>query len=446
MDILTLVIGLLIGVILGYLLKMVTLKKEIVDDTSYLEKIQQLDKERSILEDRLEKAKEVFSQQKNELEIEREKVEKLTSETASFQANNNHLSEQLQTQKKDLEDLQKKFTTEFENIAHKILKQNSNQFAESNQKQIQTILDPLKEKIVGFEKSVEEKYINETKDRVVLKEQIKHLMDLNQTISTDAKNLTKALKGESKTQGNWGELILERVLESSGLVKGKEYETQTSAQNIDGKRIQPDVIVHLPENKHIIVDSKVSLTAYENYTSTEEETDKQTYLKNHLLSIRTHIKSLSEKNYQTSVDFNTPDFVLLFLPIESSFSVALQTDSDLYNFAWDKKIVIVSPTTLLATLKTISSIWKQERQTRNAIEIADRAGKLYDKFVGFLEDMEKIQKGIESSQKAYENAYNKLSSGAGNLIGRTEKIRKLGAAATKKIDNKYLDSDEDISE
>jgi DNA recombination protein RmuC len=274
-----------------------------------------------------------------------------------------------------------------------------------------------------------------------LKTEIKHLIDLNKQISEDANNLANALKGENKTQGNWGELILEKVLERSGLVKDQEYRLQFSTNNDEGKRIQPDAVIMLPDNKHIVVDSKVSLVAYEAFVNSSDEEERLKLVKEHIISVRTHIKSLSEKNYQSSADFNTPDFVLLFIPIESSFSIAVQADQELFNFAWDKKIVIVSPSTLLATLRTIASVWKQERQTKNAIEIAKQSGALYDKFVGFIEDMDKIGKSIEVSRATYENAINKLHKGSGNLVKRAQDIEKLGAKTTKQISSKFIDND-----
>jgi DNA recombination protein RmuC len=265
-------------------------------------------------------------------------------------------------------------------------------------------------------------------------------------VSSEANNLANALKGDTKKQGNWGEVILEKVLERSGLIKGQEYQTQFSTKNIDGNRIQPDAVVFLPDNKHIIIDSKVSLVAYNAFVNSENENEKQKFLKEHINSVKNHVKQLSEKNYQTSPDFNTPDFVLLFMPIESAFSAAIQSDQDLFAYAWDLKIVIVSPSTLLATLRTIASIWKQERQTKNALEIAKQSGALYDKFVGFLEDLDKIGKSIDASKIAYEDALNKLKTGRGNLINRVINIQKLGAQTQRQIPDKFkLDNDEELN-
>lgn len=262
-------------------------------------------------------------------------------------------------------------------------------------------------------------------------------------MSVETQNLTRALKGDNKKQGNWGEMILERVLERSGLLKDQEYRIQASMLSTDGSRFQPDVIIDLPDNKHLIIDSKVSLIAYSRLVECEEEGDKDLYLKQHLSSLRTHISDLSGKNYSDLYKINSPDFVMLFIPIESCFSVAVQKDAELFNYAWDKRVVIVSPSTLLATLRTIASIWKQERQNRNVMEIARLSGEMYDKFVGFAGDMESIGRSIKLSNDAYDKALNKLSTGRGNLAVTAEKIKNLGAKAGKQIDLKYLNGVED---
>jgi DNA recombination protein RmuC len=264
------------------------------------------------------------------------------------------------------------------------------------------------------------------------------LRELNLQITKEAENLTKALKGESKTQGNWGEFVLESILEKSGLIKGEQYETQVSKTADNSKRLQPDVVLHLPEDKHIIIDSKVSLTAYEKFTGSNDEPEREREIKNHLLSIRSHIRALSEKNYQSLYDLGSLDFVLLFMPIESAFSLAVQSDPELFTDAYDKNIVIVSPSTLIATLRTIASIWRQENQNRNALEIARQGGQLCDKFVAFSDDLIKIGENLNTTKKNYELAMNKLSDGKGNLVTRTEKLRELGAKATKNMDRRLL--------
>ena len=275
-----------------------------------------------------------------------------------------------------------------------------------------------------------------------MKEQVIQLSSLNQTLSKDAQNLTRALTHDNKAQGNWGELILEKILKESGLTEGEEYNKQFSTNNEDGKRIQPDFLIQLPDNKHIIIDSKVSLVAYEKYVNSEDLDEKASSLQSHILSVRSHIKLLSEKNYQTGKTINSPDFVLLFMPIEPAFSLAMQKDKEVYQYAWSKNIVIVSPTTLLATIRTIASIWKQEKQNKNTMEIAKQASSLYEKFVGFLDDMDKIERGISQIDGAYKNAINKLKTGSGNLIRRTENMKKLGLNTKKQIPEKFLEGNE----
>lgn len=376
--------------------------------------------------------------EKNSKEWADEKIE-LSKELIQTETNLNNLEEKLQTQSEELENIQLKFQKEFQLIADKIVKENSNELSQTHQKELNQLLHPLKEKIKSFEENIEKKYIDEIKERTDLKAELSKLLALNNTLNTQAQNLTTALKGDNKTQGNWGEMILERILENSGLQKGIEYETQVSDTNSENKRIQPDVIIKLPENKHLVVDAKVSLVGYEQFNSTQEDEERGKHLKAHLLSIRSHIKNLSDKNYQSGVSLQSPDFVLLFMPIEAAFSLALQHDHQLFQYAWERKVVLVSPTTLLASLRTISSVWKNERQTKNAQDIAEKAGNLYDKFVGFLKDMESIDKSLKDAQNHYNDAFNKLSTGRGNLVKRAEKLKELGAKANKSLPNKLLD-------
>ncbi len=353
-------------------------------------------------------------------------------EIATLTTSYEHLKQKAETQKSEIENMQKRLTTEFENIANKILKERSDEFSLVNHKNIAEILNPLKEKISLFEKKVDETYDKELRDKISLREEVRKLSEMNAKVSEEANNLTRALKGDIKKQGNWGEIILERVLERSGLTKGQEYEREEVVGGAESAVQRPDVIIHLPDNKHIIVDSKVSLIAYERYTSAETEEKQLLYLKEHINSIRNHVKLLSEKNYQNAQQLNTPDFVLMFIPIEASFSVAVQGDGELFSYAWERKIVIVSPTTLLATLRTISSIWKQENQTRNAQEIARLSGTLYDKFIGFTEDMQKIKSNIERASGAYDDAVKKMKDGNGNIIRTAERIKELGARTGNK--------------
>ena len=392
----------------------------------------------------LEKAKSLFEDRNQSLQKEKEElilqIQLLRSENsiqsqqlARAEADFSNLQEKLEFQKKEMENLQQKFTSEFESIAARILKQNTTDFSAANQKNITDLLSPLKEKIQVFEKKVEDTYEKGLRDQTDLKAELKKLHDLNLKISDEANNLTKALKGDVKKQGNWGEMILERILERSGLTEGREYRKQESVLSENGQRFQPDVVIHLPDQKHIVVDSKVSLVAYERLVNAENERDRPVFVKEHLQSVKSHIKILSEKHYQHSPNFNSPDFVLLFIPIESSFSIAVQEDQELFLYAWDNKVVLVSPSTLLATLRTISSIWQQENQTRNAIEIARQSGALYDKFVAFIADMESIGKSLDSTRKTYDQAASKLYSGTGNLVKRAENIRKLGAKTSKEL-------------
>ncbi len=397
-----------------------------------------IEKELEINKDRLASATISLEHTNKSLEEERRKVSELSQKLAVAGERENSLQEKFDSYRKELENLQDKFKLEFENVASKILKQNTSDFSESNRKSINEIVDPLKEKIKAFEKTVSETYEKGLEQRSGLKVEIEKLVDLNRKISEEANNLTRALKSDSKKQGNWGEMVLERLLERSGLIKGEEYVVQESYRNDKNELLRPDVVIKLPEEKHIIIDSKVSLTAYESFISAEEDDDKTRFIKAHVHSVREHVKELAEKNYQLTEKLDSPDFVLLFLPLESAFSLAVQEQTDLFSFAWDRKIVIVSPTTLLATMMTVGSIWKHEKQTRNAIEIASEGGKLYDKFVTFLDDLENLGKQLSRAQKNYDDAHNKLVSGRGNIIGKVEKLRKLGAKTAKDIPQDFL--------
>ena len=329
-------------------------------------------------------------------------------------------------------------TSEFQNLANKILEEKSLKFTEQNQQNIDQVLKPLREQLGDFRRKVEDVYEKESKDRVSLFHEIKHLKDLNQKISDDAINLTNALKGQTKTQGTWGEVILERVLEESGLHNGREYETQGTFTSEEGKRLRPDVIVHLPEGKDIIIDSKVSLTAYERYCSGDDEQQRQSDLKEHIASLKAHIKGLSVKNYEDLPGIKSLDFVLLFVPIESAFITAVENDREIFREAFDKNIIVVSPTTLLATLKTVHNIWRYEYQNLNALEIAEKAGNLYDQFVLFVQSMDDIGDKLGKATDAYQTARKRLVDGKGNLVGRTENLKKLGAKAKKSLNDKLL--------
>ncbi len=355
-------------------------------------------------------------------------------------AENTHLINANQEKQKEIEILHEKLTKEFESIANRILVERSKEVSDHNNQKIADILSPLKERILQFEKKVDDAYEKEVRDKLSLKAEVTRLFELNHKISEEAGNLTRALKGDVKKLGNWGEVILERVLEQSGLTKGREYRREVVDENLSGNQIRPDVIVDLPEGKHIIIDSKLSLYSYEKFINSSDEKVKAEALKSHKERLRQHVKDLFEKNYISAKKLNTPDFVLMFIPVEASFAVAVENDTELFSFAWEKKIVPVSPSTLLATLKTVSSIWRQENQNKNAMEIARQSGALYDKFVGFITDIEKIGGSMQQLQNNYDSALSKLQSGKGNLISRAEKIKKLGAKSSKSIDDRYLNN------
>jgi DNA recombination protein RmuC len=350
---------------------------------------------------------------------------------------NDNLNRLNTEQKQETNKLQEKFTKEFENLANKILNQNSSKFTEQNQKNIKQILSPLQEKIQLFEKKVEDTQKENISLHSALKEQLLHLQNQNIKITQEAENLTKALKGDSKMQGNWGELVLERVLEKSGLEKDREYTVQQSFEREDGSRVLPDVIINLPDGKKMVVDSKVSLTDYERYVNAEEEF-KPKHLKDHINSLRRHVEQLSAKKYEDLYTMESPDFVLLFIPIEPAFAVAINQDNSLYNKAFEQNIVIVTPATLLATLRTIDSMWNNEKQQRNAIEIARQAGALYDKFEGFVTDLNKVGKKMDEAKTEYRGAMNKLTEGRGNIVASIEKLKTMGAKAKKSIPEKLL--------
>lgn len=393
-------------------------------------------------EERAENLKSEVEYLKSQLVLERDKVsdamQSLESSRSYFKAQ----QERIEEQKLEIKNNQDKFNKDFELIASRILEEKTHKFTEQNRANLDILLNPLKENIKAFEEKVERVYKAESDERNMLKGHIGQLIEQSNLMSLETQNLTKALKGNNKKQGNWGEMILERVLERSGLVKDQEYRIQASLQTGEGTRFQPDVVIDLPDDKHLIIDAKVSLIAYERLVNCENEEENELFLRQHIASIRSHVNDLSLKNYSDLYEINSPDFVMLFIPIESCFSTAVQKDSELFNYAWDKRVVIVSPSTLLATLRTIASMWKQERQNRNVMEIARLSGEMYDKFVGFIGDMDSIGKNIKQSQDAYDRALNKLSNGRGNLSITAEKIRKLGAKTSKQLDQRIIGEDE----
>lgn len=415
-GVLALVLGLLVGM---YIQKLKT-KSNISDWNNKEEKTNQ---EISTLKTELKE----IQNRKSELEIALAKEE----------SKSENLAEKLVEQKQEVEKLQEKFTKEFENLANKILDEKSEKFTKSNKENIENILTPLNKKIKEFEEKVEKSQKENISIHSALKEQLLNLQTQNLKITQEAENLTKALKGDSKMQGNWGELVLERVLEKSGLEKDREYSVQQSFVRQDGSRVMPDVIIHLPDGKKMVVDSKVSLTDYERYTNAEEE-DKPKFLKDHINSLRRHVEQLSAKKYEDLYEMESPDFVLMFVPIEPAFAIAINEDNSLYNKAFEQNIVIVTPSTLLATLRTIDSMWSNEKQQRNAIEIAKQAGALYDKFEGFVSDLTKVGKKMDEAKSEYRGAMNKLVEGRGNIVTTIEKLKKMGAKAKKSLPEPIL--------
>lgn len=423
------IVGAVIGVVLGFFIS-----KSIV-----VKKISALETTAVLLNEKKDDFQNKLSE--NENEISRLRQDKNTLEIEKATQNNElkNIEIKLSENKQEVEKLQEKFTKEFENLANKILEEKSTKFTERNRENMQTILNPLQEKIKLFEDKVDKTHKESIDYHAALRQQILGLKEMNLQMSKETINLTKALKGDSKTQGNWGELVLERVLEKSGLEKDREYFVQQSFTTESGNRVLPDVVINLPDNKKMIVDSKVSLTAYEQFVNSDDEKEKERFLKEHVASLNRHVVQLSEKKYEDLYKIDSPDFVLLFIPIEPAFAIALNFDTTLYNKAFEKNIVIVTPTTLLATLRTIDSMWNNEKQQRNAIEISRQAGALYDKFEGLLKDLIGIGKKIDASKEDYNAAMNKLVEGKGNLISSVEKIKKLGAKAKKSLPENIIE-------
>ncbi len=427
------IVLLIIGIIITYFITKLKFEKE----TSILK-----ERESSLLSEKNEKERAFLQFQKDhdDLRIEKEDINiKLTKKESDI----SNLQLKLSEHKEEVENLQEKFSKDFEILANKILEEKSEKFTKKNKENIAQILNPLQEKIQSFEKKVEDTHKESIEKQSALRQQIIGLKELNLQMSKDAVNLTKALKGESKKQGDWGEFQLETILEKSGLQKGIHYSTQGGYRDEAGNLKKPDFIVNLPDNKHIIIDSKVSLVGYEKYFNAENDLDESLGLKNHLQSIKKHIKDLGGKNYIDLYEINSPDYVLMFIPIEPALMLALQNDSDIYMEALSKNVVLVSTTTLLATLSTVASIWKQEDQKKNALEIARQAGALYDKFEGLIQDLIKVGKQINASQESYLGAMNKLSEGKGNLVTRVENLKKLGAKTKKSLPENLIKRAED---
>ena len=436
MEIILLVVGLVAGGMVGWLIARFKFQAENNQQTSGLEL------EREKVKAAILQANEL----KSELETERNKVVELTKSLSAAEADYRNLQEKLQDQKSELEKLEDKFAVQFKNLANDIFEEKSKKFTEQNKSNISDLLKPLGERIIEFEKKIDQTHKDSIEKNAGLFNELKNLKDLNLQMSEDARNLTRALKGDTKAQGNWGEFILESILEKSGMEKGREFLVQESFTNSEGRRQQPDVILNLPENKHIIIDSKVSLTAYNGYVNAETDEQRAGFVKAHLVSIRQHMRLLSEKNYQKNYSENGLDFVIMFIPLEPAYLLAIQSDRNLYEEAFDKRIVFVSPTLLLPSLQLIKSAWRQEYQNRNVFEIAKRSGDLYDKFVGFTEDLLNLGRQLESAKKSYEESMKKLTTGSGNLVSKVENLKKLGAKADKSIDSKLLSRSEDQPE
>ena len=426
------IVALAIGVFIG---KLLFSTKSQSEKAFIEEKLYTLKEQSAIEKTALDKQLQKTIEEKETIRNEKEAINiQLTKKEVDFE----NLWQRNKEQKEEVEKLQDKFTMEFENLANKILDEKSSKFTEQNKENMKNILSPLQEKIQLFEKKVDDTHKESLVSNSALQQQILGLRDINIQMSKETLNLTKALKGDSKMQGNWGELVLERVLEKSGLEKDREYYVQQSHTNEGGQRVFPDVVINLPDGKKMIVDSKVSLTAYEKFINEEDDSLKNGYLKEHVSSIKRHVEQLGDKNYQDLYQIESPNFVLLFIPMEPAFALALNDDTTLYNKAFEKNIVIVTPSTLLATLRTIDSMWANQKQQENAFEIARQAGALYDKFEGFVADLIKVGKKIDESKIEYGAAMNKLVEGKGNLITSVEKIKKMGAKAKKALPENIL--------
>lgn len=433
MEILVFITGLTIGGIVGYLFMKGKSSSGLSTVSQQVESLQE----------RIIEHKEQASKLETKIEADAQEILSLTRALTQKESEQKNLLEKVSEQKSELLEIQKRLTNDFKNLANEIFEEKSKKFTDLNKVNIGDLLKPLGEKIGTFEKKVEEANKENIARNSALREQLINLKELNVQVTKEAENLTKALKGDSKSQGNWGEVILERILEKSGLEKGREYLVQESFTSEEGRRLQPDIIIQLPDDKNIIIDSKVTLTAYERFSSAADENESAIQLKAHIQSLRAHIKNLNAKNYQNLYGVKGLDFVLMFIPIEPAFSLGVQNDGELFNDAYERNIVMVSPSTLIATLRTISNIWKNEYQNQNSQEIARQGGDLYDKFVGFTEDLLTLGKQLDTTQRTYGEAMKKLVDGKGNLVTRAEKIRKLGAIPSKSLDKRLVERGEE---
>jgi DNA recombination protein RmuC len=434
-----LLIGLVVGVLLGLLLALVRARRMRSDEES-------LRIARAVLEERCQgeaRAREALEAALQDREHEISDLKKahegLSTQIASLETELRNEREQGEQRLADLRAAREQLTHEFKVLANEILEEKSKKFSEQNQTSLQALLDPLKERIQLFQGKVEEVYVNEGQQRSQLAEQVRQLLDLNRQLSDDAGNLTRALKGQSKMQGNWGELILERVLDAAGLIEGTHYQTQVSHHREDGTRAQPDVVLKLPEDRQLVIDAKVSLTAYEAWVNAETDDIRKVELKRHIESVRNHMRGLSGKNYQELYQLNSLDFVIMFVPVEPAFHLAIAEDEGLWQEAWERNVLLVSSSTLLFVVRTVSHLWRQEQQSQNAREIARRGGELYDKLCAFVGDLEGIGRNLTQAQNAHQGALTKLT-GRGSLINRAEQLRKLGVKATKSLPAGFLES------
>lgn len=425
--------GLVVGFVVGSLVYLLKAAREM---TSLRAQLAAEQTRAAVLSTQMSTAREADAAQRTQ-------IEDLTRLLASAEAEGANLRQRLDEDSARLANLQKQFTAEFENLANRVLEEKSTRFVAQNKESLAVLLDPLRQRIGEFRERIESIHTEETKATAALREQLVQLKDLNRQITEEAGALTRALKGESKTQGSWGELILERILEKSGLQKGSEYETQASFRDEAGGRRMPDVIIHLPEGKHIIIDAKVSLTAYERLVNATTDAARQAAMKEHALSVRRHVEELARKDYPGLADLQSPDFVLMFVPVESALNLALQDDPELYGSAFEKNVVLVSSSTLLITLRAIESVWRRHKQTLNALEIARRAGGLHDQFVAFTESLQEIGQRLDQARGAYDQAMGRLSTGRGNLVRRVTELQKLGARAEKQLTDSLAKQSED---